>query len=84
MSAVDAKFNNLNADNITAGTLSVDRLNINGVIASFRGKALICGSMSADYGYFTNMYKVESGVGQFGFTRRQINVGGNTIYYWGW
>ena len=84
LSAVDAKFNNLNADKITTGTLSVDRLNINGLIASFRGKAVVCSSMSADYGYFTNLYKVETNVGQFGFTRRQINVGGNTIYYWGW
>lgn len=84
LSAVDAKFNNLNADNITAGTINTDRLNINGIILSLQGKALACTSLSANYGYFnTGLYLFDGGA-QYGFSRRQINVGGTTIYYWGW
>ena len=40
LEAVDAKFQNLNADNITAGTVSVDRLNINAIMLNFAGKSL--------------------------------------------
>lgn len=47
LNAVDAKFQNLNASNITAGTLSVDRLNINALLLSFEGKAIGCDSLIA-------------------------------------
>lgn len=47
LQAVDAKFQNLNADNITAGTLSVDRLNINALLLSFEGKAIGCSDLIA-------------------------------------
>ena len=84
LNAVDAKFNNLNADNITAGTISTDRLNINGIVASFSGKAVACESISANYGYFgTGLYLIDGGV-QNGFYRRSATVGGSTIYYWGY
>ena len=47
LNAVDAKFQNLNASNITAGTLSVDRLNINALLLSFEGKAIGCSDLIA-------------------------------------
>lgn len=47
LNAVDAKFNNLNADNITAGTLSVNRLNINAILLSFEGKSIGCDTLYA-------------------------------------
>lgn len=40
LNAVDAKFGSLNADNITAGTLSVNRLNIDGIVSSMAAKNL--------------------------------------------
>ena len=38
ISAVDARFRSLNASNITAGTLSVDRLDINGILSNIASK----------------------------------------------
>lgn len=47
LNAVDAKFTNLNADNITAGTLSVSRLNIDGIVQSMSTKNLTVQALTA-------------------------------------
>lgn len=74
---------NINANKITSGTVSTDRLNINGIVAAFNGKAVTCYSTSAAYAYFNSLYLFDNGV-QYGFERRQRNINGTTIYYWGW
>lgn len=45
--AIDGKFNNLSADNIKTGTLSVDRLNITAIMLNMAGKALGVSSVTA-------------------------------------
>lgn len=74
---------NINANKITAGTLSTNRLDINGIVASFNGKAVTCSGISATNAYFNSLYLFENNV-QYGFERRQRNINGTTIYYWGW
>jgi len=74
---------NINANKITAGTLSTNRLDINGIVASFNGKAVTCSGISAANAYFNSLYVFENGT-QYGFQRRQRNINGTTIYYWGW
>ncbi len=83
LDGVNARFDNINANNITTGTISTDRLNINGLIASFRGKAVVCSGVSADYAYFGNLYQFVNGT-QYGFYKKQTTINGTTIYYWGW
>lgn len=53
ISAVDAKFGSLNASNITSGTMSADRLDINGLINSqtFRGASLTVYAVYATTGF---------------------------------
>ena len=68
LSAVDAKFNNLNADNITAGTVSASHIDIDGVVASFSGKALTSsslttGSVSIKYGNVYLPLQINSSTG---------------------
>lgn len=74
---------NINANKITTGTLSTNRLDINGIVASFNGKAVTCSGISAANAYFNSLYVFENGT-QYGFQRRQRNISGTTIYYWGW
>lgn len=74
---------NLNATNISTGTLSTSRLDIDGLVASFSGKAISSYSASATYGYFENLYTFIGG-SQLGFNKRTATIGGTTIDYWGW
>lgn len=47
LEAVNARFNNLNASNITAGTLSVERLNITAIMVNMAGKSLGVSELTA-------------------------------------
>lgn len=81
--AVNAKFNNLNADNIKTGTLSANRIDINGLLVNFQGKALNCGGISASNAFFSNLYVFDGGT-QRSFYANSTTIAGVRINYWGW
>lgn len=82
LSAVDAKFNYLNADNITSGTLSADRISADTILSKLVGSSVssasvTCGSLTCN-GIFSF---VNQGVSWKTYTNPQD---GYTIHYLGY
>ena len=75
--AVNAKFNNLNADNITAGTINVNRLNITDIMVNMAGKSLGVSDITAGTAYFLNSLIMR-------YNARQIQVYADSTGYMKW
>lgn len=74
LEVVDAKFQNINADNITAGTVSTSRLNIDGIVQGMQGKDIDINGLEV-HGYLT--------VGNYLATWHVITIDGFDIKYLG-
>lgn len=78
LDAVKANFYKLNASNITAGTLSVDRLNIEGIVSGMSSYTLQCVNFTAQTirGSGFELY-----AGEMGYIRlslKTVNINGST------
>ena len=76
--AVKADIRNLNASNITTGTLSVDRLNIEGIVREMKSYTLQCINFTAQTIRGSGFELYEGETGYVHLSLKTINIGGNT------
>lgn len=85
LDAVDAKFARLNANNITSGTLSADRIDVDGIFSFMSaiefltvGGTVHAGGFNGTHGSFTSLYATAFSLADNTVTVKAITIGGTT------